>query len=214
MLLTSKYNNNIDPDITVKIDDCLLERVLEYKYLGVIIDQNLTSSSHANYILKKISRKIYFFRRISNNLSTWTKLLIYKTIILPHFTYCPTILFTLYNNELNMLQVKQNIALRIILNSDIYTRINFMLDSLHLLSVKQNLMLNVFIFLFKLLNNMLPQHLLQFCTFVYEVHEYHTRNRDHFYVERTRNRYCENQLFIKGLKLYNDLTAIKKIVTV
>lgn len=205
MLLTSKYNNNIDPDTTVKIDDCHIERVSEYKYLGVIIDQNLTFSNHANYILKKISKKIYFFRRISKNLSTWTKLLIYKTIILPHFTYCPTILFTLYNTELNMLQVKQNLALRTILNSDIYTRVNFMLDSLNLLSVKQNLMLNVFIFLFKLLNNLLPQHLLHYCTFVYEVHEYHTRHRDHFYIERTHNRYGENQLFIKGLKLYNNL---------
>lgn len=104
-----------------------------------------------------------------------------------------------------MLQVKQNLALRTILNSDIYTRVNFMLDSLNLLSVKQNLMLNVFIFLFKLLNNLLPQHLLHYCTFVYEVHEYHTRHRDHFYIERTHNRYGENQLFIKGLKLYNNL---------
>ena len=61
MLITSRYSTNADLNVTVKIDDCYIERVLEHKYLGVIIDHNLTFSSHANYVIKKVAKKVYFY---------------------------------------------------------------------------------------------------------------------------------------------------------
>lgn len=108
-------------------------------------------------------------------------------------------------NEFNGLQIKQNKALRVILNCNVYTSINSMLNSTNILSVKQSVMLHVFMFIYKMLNNMLPKHLVESCTFVSDIHSYPTRSNQNFYIRNVRSTFSENQLFINGLKLYNDL---------
>ena len=40
----------------IKINDIPIERVTEFKFLGVLIDSNLTWSPHCNYIANKLSR--------------------------------------------------------------------------------------------------------------------------------------------------------------
>lgn len=205
MLLGTKHNLNNELYCNIKINNQEIENVTEFKYLGVVIDNNLSFCKHAEYITKKISKKVNYLSRISKYLSTWTKRIIYNTIIHPHFTYCPTIIFMLNNTQINDLQIKQNKALRNILNCNIYTRVKFMLDCANILSVRQSVMLNVFLFIYKLLNNMLPKHLFDSCTFVSDIHNYATRGQHNFYIQRTSTNFGENQLFIKGLKLYNDL---------
>lgn len=205
MLLSNQFSTINNSNRHVEINQQKIQRVTEFKYLGVIIDQHLKFSSHANYVIKKVSKKVYFLCRISSFLSEWSKLLVYKTIIAPHFIYCPTILFMFNNSEFYSLQKIQNKALRSILNCNSYTSIRFMLEQVEILSVRQIIMLNVFIFLFKLLNNMLPTHLLEYCSFINDIHDYNTRNNQNFYVERSNTNYGQNHLFNKGLRLYNDL---------
>lgn len=205
MILSNRYCPTYNINSTVSINQQNIQRVTEFKYLGIVIDQHLTFSSHANYVIKKVSKKVYFLNRISYFLSEWSKLLVYKTIIAPHFVYCSTISFMFNNDELYNLQKIQNRAVRSILNCNSHTSIRFMLSQVDVLSVKQIIMLNVLIFLFKMLNNMLPAHLLEYCLLVHDIHEYNTRNNQNFYIERSNTNYGQNHLFSKGLRLYNDL---------
>lgn len=110
--------------------------------------------------------------RLGKVLSVNTKLNIYKIIISPHFQYCSTILMSLNNEDMRNLQIKQNKALRIILGCSRYTRIVDMFQVLNLLNVKQKIVLNVFIFIYKMSNNLLPKHLLENCQFVRDIHNY------------------------------------------
>ncbi|KAJ8941218.1 hypothetical protein NQ318_015650 [Aromia moschata] len=96
MILTTtfKYNSINFNDINVKINDKMLEVVTEFKYLGFMLDNHLTLNSHFHYIYKKISKKIYFFSRISNSLSSYSAITVYNTIILPHFDYCASLMYS------------------------------------------------------------------------------------------------------------------------
>ena len=57
MIFHSKQNKlSINEIPIIKINDMPIERVTEFKFLGVLIDSNLTWSPHCNYIANKLSR--------------------------------------------------------------------------------------------------------------------------------------------------------------
>ena len=112
MLFNKKSFENLN---NIELFGEQLEYVIECKYLGLIIDNQLKFSKHADYVIDKVNKKINFFRRLSNNLSMYSRVTVYKFIIALHFDYCPTILFYLTETEKNGLQKFQNRAKRVIL---------------------------------------------------------------------------------------------------
>lgn len=205
MMIIKNRNRNLDIVDNVKIGGENIDRVVQFKYLGCVIDQHLTFSEHFQYITNKVAKKVNILSRMSGHLSSWTKLTVYKTIVAPHFYFCSTLLFLMNNTELDILQKKQNRALRIILACNRYTRISNMLELTNLLSVRQTVIYNSLIFIYKMVNHMLPEHLLNSCRFVRDVHAHNTRSNDCFYLDRVSSSFSQNSLFYKGLKYYNDL---------
>lgn len=206
MVVKNKYNFvNTFIHQGLFINNENIKQVSECKYLGIFIDDNLTFSQHALYITKKISKKVNLLSRISHNLSTWTRLVIYKSIIAPHFDYCSSILYLLNNSEINILQKKQNQALRIILMCNRYASIRSMLEVTSLMSIRQRIFYNTMMVIFKIKNKIYPQHLLNNLEFVNNIHSYNTRNKNNFYVQTVSTNYGQNNLFHKGLLDYNSL---------
>ena len=68
-----------------------IERVSCTKYLGVLLDEHLTFDEHINYIHKKASNKLGILYRAKDYLDRPTKILLYKSLILPHLDYCDTV---------------------------------------------------------------------------------------------------------------------------
>jgi hypothetical protein len=101
--------------VMIKIDDIELQRVTEMKYLGVIIDDKLKFDSNTNYIIKKAAKKINFIGRLSNKLTTNSKILLYKSLVAPHFDYCSSILFLANTGQFQDMQKIQNKMMRIYL---------------------------------------------------------------------------------------------------
>ncbi len=198
-------NRTSDINCEIKLNNYIIETVSEFKYLGVVVDEHLTFQKHAIYLSGKINKKVGFLYRIGKYLSECTKLLIYKTIIAPHFNYCSTVIFMMNKTDLNDLQVAQNKALRCITRSDYYTKISHMLEVTSLLSVQQITILNTFVFIYKVNNNLLPKHLKNNLTLVSEVHNYGTRQQANFFIKRTNTTKGKNQIFIKGIKIYNEI---------
>lgn len=60
MILRNKYRN-VNIENNVLINNEIIENVSKYKYLGCIIDENLTFSEHYNYITNKIAKKLIFW---------------------------------------------------------------------------------------------------------------------------------------------------------
>ena len=58
------------------------------KLLGVTIDSKLNFSKHINMICKIDGQKIGVLMRLKNLIPTNAKLMLFKTAILPHLTYC------------------------------------------------------------------------------------------------------------------------------
>jgi len=51
-------------NLELSLDGTPIERVDQFKYLGVIFDENLNWSDHINLVYKKASSKLFLFRKL------------------------------------------------------------------------------------------------------------------------------------------------------
>lgn len=101
----------------------ILEVVSEIKYLGIIIDKNLSFSAHVDYMSKKVGAKLRILRRISVDLTPNMRCIVYKAIVAPLFEYYASILVEIGKTDLQHLQKLQNQGMRIILRCNRRVRI-------------------------------------------------------------------------------------------
>lgn len=213
MIITTpyKYNQISNNQISIEINNEQIEIVKEIKYLGFMLDNHLLFSGHFEYIKKKILKKLYFFSRVSQHLSLNSRITVYKTIIQPHFEYCPTLLYFFDFNKMSQLQKLQNRAMRIILRCNRMTPISMMLQTLDLLKVERRLYYLVMTYIYKMINNLLPTYFCEYITFANGIHTYNTRSQNNLYVSRQNHSYNVKSLFFKGFIHYNGLPEnIKK----
>lgn len=134
MVVTTRRSES---NAVISIDGETVERVNVMKYLGVMLDEKLTFAEHVDYTIRKAARKLGVLCRINRYLSFDNKIMIYKTLIAPHFDYCSSILFLATNQQRKRMQIVQSKAMRMILRCDRLTPRIIMLDSLQWLSIRQ-----------------------------------------------------------------------------
>lgn len=197
---------NMNSNIEFKINDKIIEKVKNIKYLGFIIDSDLKFKDHIDYICRKIGKKIGFFKRIRNKINTINSINIYNTIVKPHFEYGSTILYTCCTKQqIERLQKLQNKAMRSILKCNRYTSTRSMLDALKWLNIYQRLEFNTLNFIQKLKSGNSAEYLTKQLQYVGEVQPYNLRNADNFRLQRVTTSAMQKSLFYKGLHLYNKL---------
>src|SRR6218665_3021963 len=78
------------PEMTplVQIDNIPIPQTKSVKFLGVIVDQNLTWSEHITQISNKVSKNIGILSRISYKLPAHTLISLYYFLIYPYLAYC------------------------------------------------------------------------------------------------------------------------------
>ena len=209
MIINSGKNSDLD-NACVIIDGCEIERVNEFRYLGINIDCHLKMKSHVDYISKKVAKKIGFLARISRKLPIQLRILLYKSIISPHFEYCPSILFTCDGNEFAKLQKLQNRAMRVILRCGKTTTVASMLEALCWMSVKQRIMFQTMIQVFRIKYQLAPSCMTRNVNYVRDAHTYPMRNDDDFRLQTVTKTSTTKTIFHKGLQMFNGLpTEIK-----
>lgn len=208
-----QYNHFTRGNFEIMIGTSKICRVNEFKYLGVVIDRELKFKQHVNQLIKKISFKIRYLSRCSRYLTKWTKTIIFNSLILPHFTYCSSILYILGQNERNRFQKLQNRSMRIILSCSKLTPISEMLNNLKWLSVKHSFLYHSLVFIFKIKNGLAPVYLQNKILYNHNIHKYNTRHRDNFHITSVNNTKAQNSVFFRGLKDYNELPENLKSIT-
>ena len=191
-------------DCIIKIGKEKLERVHFMKYLGVFIDEKLLMVDNLNYVKSKILKKLGLLRRLSEKLNAETKILLYKSVVSPHFDYCPSMLFMLSDSGIQELQRLQNKFMRNILKLKRDTPVKSMLDMLSFMSVKQRLGYNIIKMFYKIENDLLPDYLKKFMLKNKEKNEYNLRRKSLYDIPNFTKTFIQDSLFYKGLKLFNS----------
>ena len=88
------------------------------KYLGILIDKNLSWKHHIDHIIIKVSRTIGLITKLRHFLPTHTLLNLYQALIAPYLTYGLTVWVQACKSYLDKLLKLQKRTLRFIYFSD------------------------------------------------------------------------------------------------
>ena len=102
---TSKRLNLVDGrQLNIKVDGTCINCTTSYKYLGVALDPSLNFESYFDAIYKKAAGRVNLLRRIRNSIDSATAEKIYRTMIMPVFTYCGSIVLGWSNSRVNQIR--------------------------------------------------------------------------------------------------------------
>ena len=110
---------NIDSDKqteALQIEDQIIANTSQIKLLGVEIDDKLNFTSHISNICIKASQKVGVLLRLRNLIPCKAKLIIYKSSILPHLTYCHLVWHNCRSSDSRKIERIQERALRTVFN--------------------------------------------------------------------------------------------------
>ena len=144
---------------TVAIDGNIIERVKKYKCLGLELDECLMWDEHIAQITSKITKIIGVLRRLKSYLPRRILILIYKSLIQPHFDYCSSVWGNLGKGLAQKLQQLQNRAARIINGSHYSVRSHEVLSELNWSNLEERRSQQFKTLMFKTMNKMVPDYL-------------------------------------------------------
>ena len=189
----------------VFLADSILPHTSTTKFLGLLINENLSWNDHVKYLKSKLNSSLFILRRIIHNCDQNTAFSVYHGLIISLMSYGISLWGASSTNNLKDVLVIQKRALRYILSLNKKQSCRPYFKQHNLLTIP-----SLFIFQTLLLTrkrkNVFP--LLGDC------HSYETRNKNKFAVAQHRLKLSENSCAYIGVKLYNSLPdEIKQIKT-
>ena len=107
LLQVNIFDNEENKNITLEHKNCM-------KYLGLLIDENLSWKNHIYTLTTKINKTVGLIAKLRHIVPNRTLLDIYKSLIAPNITYGLTSWGTASKTLLNNILVRQKRALRLI----------------------------------------------------------------------------------------------------
>ena len=117
MLFCNKNIRKMKPSVKIYIDNILVERVAETKFLGVIITENLTWDNYINTICNKVSKGTGIICKIHHLIPPSILFNLNFTLVHPYFQYCNIVWASNLFLSLSKLSKMQKRAMRVIINS-------------------------------------------------------------------------------------------------
>lgn len=196
-----KYKAN--SNIKLNIDGVEIEKVSEYKFLGVTIDEKLTWKPHIKHVQSKVSKSIAVINRVKHLLQNDALRILYCSMILPYLTYCVEIWGNNYKSSIHPLVILQKRAVRIIHKAGYRDHTNCLFLESKLLKFSDLVKLYTVMPVFKANINILPSNVQKL--FCQKKLNYNLRNSGNFkvqYANNNRKRWCVS---ICGVSLWNKL---------
>ncbi len=203
------------------IDNSPIYPVDHTKFLGVIIDQNLSWKYHITKTTNQISKNIGILRKLRNTLPKQILFTLYNTLVLPYISYsniawaitdrtltqnsCP---WTSTNTtKLDDIFKLQKRALRIINNSNYTSHTKTMFKELKTLNIFDLNKLQTAIFMYRYKTNTLPNSFINFFSKHSDVHNYNTRQANKYITAIPSSNFVKHSIKYTGPKLWNTLNS-------
>ena len=178
---------NCVPHITM--NDISVERVAEFNFLGLNINEHLTWSTHASKIGNKISSSIGIINKLKHFLPQHILKTMYSSLVLSQLNYS-ILAWGFESSRIFKLQKK---AVHIISNSKYNAHTEPIFKTLRLLKVEDIFKLQILKFYYKHQKCSLPDYFqsMEYNT-ISKLHNYSTRQQTHIKINKTKTKFAEN----------------------
>ena len=116
--LTCARSRIHNPELTVKLNGTKVKKVDSTKFLGVIIDDQLTWEKHIEYLESKLKSAIVQIKRIKKFIPKSKYNTIYNTLFASHLRYCITVWGGTHKSKLLKVFNLQKRCLRILFGKE------------------------------------------------------------------------------------------------
>ena len=184
------------------------------RYLGIIIDNNLSWKHHIDHVAIKMSRTVGLICKLRYFLPRHTLLTIYRSLVAPYLTYGLTAWGQAYKSHLEKLLKLQKRALRFIYFSERNQHaIPLFIDAgvLPLKFLYYELLANL---MFEIRHSNAPGNIQNLFQDISDIHSYNTRSSasNNFYTQSSRLSIQVNSFSRIGTKIWNEMpVSLRKL---
>ena len=194
------------------INNVNIERVIQFNFLGLILNSQLTWKSHIEHISTKISKVIGVIYRLKDIYPKSVLLMIYNTLILSHINYCLLSWGSKITNDhpLHLLQKK---ALRLVTNSDYVSHSEIICKNYGLLKVPDIFRFTLWKFYFKLMNNKLPHYFDIIKPVLPAICSHYEVRTPRFHLPDVKHKFAEQQIQFQLIRLLSSTNCSMQITS-
>ena len=207
IIFTNKKNKY---NYTITMDGNILDRTVDTKYLGVILDQKLKWNKHINYIINKITKTSYILSKIRHYVNINTLKSLYYSLVHPHLNYCLTAWGGAPNSTIKPLIIFQKKIIRIMTFSKFDNPSAELFLRLNILPINQLYNLNVSLLMYKIHHSLITgkYKLIQ----IDKLHSHNTRlsKNKNYYHSFNKLNIGLNTFSAQGTKIWSNLSNTLK----
>ena len=190
----------------LKIDDTRIIRDPITKFLGVLIDENLTWQPHISHISTKISKSIGILYKASPFLNKSLLKQLYYSFVHSHLSYGNIAWGSTHKSKLEVLYRRQKHAIRVISSQNRFTHSKPLFEEMKILNIYQINILQILFLMFKCKIGISPKLFLEL--FKYKPPNKYTL-RNQFLVEpKIKSKFEEFAIYYRGPHLWNKIVAL------
>ena len=196
----------------ISIGGIEINQVSSTKFLGVLVDENLSWKEHIHSVTNKISRSLGIIRRIRGLVHQACLVTLYYSLIYPYLIYCNIVWASTYSSNLHKLLITQKKFVRIATSSSYLAPSAPLFKKLNLLSIYDINIVQSCAFIYKCtyLSNILPRPFKDFFKTNSQIHNYNTRQSDDLHPSFSRITSSQFSIKDRGSLLWNSHILIAK----
>ena len=202
-MIFRKGREKITFDKELMINNTVIHMATQTKFLGVIIDENLSFKPHIAYVKGKISKSLGILYKCKKFFKEETLLTLYNSFVYPYFIYCITIWGSTYQTYLDPLVKLQKRAIRVVAGVDWLAHTAPLFTKLKLLRLDQIYVYYVELFMFRFHHNKIPIIFSKFYTKNRDCIDRKTRQSELFYLPIAKSPQRERSMRFTGV-IYNN----------
>lgn len=203
-------NPQLFDNFSVEFSGVSLPRVSSTRYLGLIIDNELSWIDHIQNVRKRVSPMIFALNKIRKYISEEVALKIYFSHIYCHFNYMNPLWNVATQEAVSVLEVLQKKCLKIIYLKP-YNCPSVDLFNLRTIPLELLNRYNLLVLAFKIKHNLITNNVS--VQRIGEIHNYNTRRVNDFYVYRySTHSFGLADFYTRGLIAFNELSDREKSI--
>ena len=207
-IIFSRRRDKIEVNATLMINNVRIHMTDNTKFLGVIIDKNLTFYDHIQYVKGKIARSLGILYKAKKYLNKKSLLTLYNSFINPLFMYCIAIWGNAPITYLDSLFKLQKRAVRVIASVKRTEHTWPIYKQLKILNLSNLYIYNVLLTMYKYHIRTIPEIFSTFFTSNRDIHWHYTRQQMHLHVPKKLSTLSTRSFRSSSVKIYNHFLAI------
>ena len=165
----------VNVNVPLTLENTVIKKVTETKFLGVLIDQHLSWKPHIDFVSKKISKSVGIIAKSRFYLSSQTLMTLYYSLVYPFLTYCNVAWSSTYCSNLNCIYLLQKRLVRLITKAHYLANTAPLFSQLKVLDIYSINSFSVATFMYSYHHNLLPNSFHDLLLSSNQVHQYETR---------------------------------------